>query len=107
MRLALEVENLDDIGGRLLEFLEPDIPSNFLEKLKALPKLKKLSDVFPKTVKTGPCKEVIIKDNPSLDIFPILKTWPEDGGKFITLPMVFTKDPEKGDRTAGCTHACI
>ena len=101
MRLALEVESLDDIGERILEFLEPEIPTNFIEKLKALPKLKKLSDFFPKIIKSGSCKEVIIKDNPSLDIFPILKTWPEDGGKFITLPMVFTKDPDTGIRNCG------
>ena len=101
MRLALEVDNLDDIGSRILEFLEPDIPTNLIEKLKALPKLKKPADFVPKTVKTGPCKEVIHRDNPSLDIFPILKTWPGDGGKFITLPMVFTKDPETGVRNCG------
>jgi 4-hydroxy-3-polyprenylbenzoate decarboxylase len=101
MRLALEVKNLDEIGTRILEFLEPEIPTNFIEKLKALPKLKKLSDFIPKIVKSGPCKEVIIKDNPSLDIFPILKTWPEDGGRFITLPKVFTKDPDTGIRNCG------
>ena len=101
MKLALEVDNLDEIGGRILEFLEPEIPTNFMEKLKALPKLKKLSDFIPKIVRSGPCKEVIIRDNPSLDMFPILKTWPEDGGKFITLPMVFTKDPETGERNCG------
>jgi len=101
MCLALEVENLDDIGKRMLEFLEPEIPINLIEKLKALPKLKQLSDFIPKTVKSGPCKEVIIKDNPSLNIFPILKTWPQDGGRFITLPMVFTKDPETGIRNCG------
>lgn len=101
MQLALEVESLDDIGVRILEFLEPEIPTNLIEKLKALPKLKKLSDFIPSVVKSGPCKEVIIKDNPSLDIFPILKTWPEDGGKFITLPMVFTKDPNTGIRNCG------
>jgi 4-hydroxy-3-polyprenylbenzoate decarboxylase len=101
MKLSLEVDNLDDIGVRILEFLEPEIPTNFMEKLKALPKLKKLADFFPKVVKSGPCKEVIIKDRPSLDIFPILKTWPEDGGKFITLPMVFTKDPDTGERNCG------
>jgi 4-hydroxy-3-polyprenylbenzoate decarboxylase len=44
---------------------------------------------------------VIVKDTPSLDIFPVLKTWPEDGGKFITLPMVFTKDPDSGSRNCG------
>lgn len=101
MKLALEVNSLDDIGRQMLEFLEPEIPTNLIEKLKALPKLKKLSGFIPKTVKSGPCKEVIIKDNPSLDILPILKTWPEDGGRFITLPMVFTKDPDSGTRNCG------
>jgi len=101
IRLALEVENLDEIGQRMLEFLEPEIPTNILEKLKALPKLKRLADFLPRYVKSGPCKEVIVKDNPSLDIFPILKTWPGDGGRFITLPMVFTKDPETGIRNCG------
>ena len=101
MRLALEVENLDEIGIRMLEFLEPDIPTNLIEKLKSLPKLMRLADFIPKQVRNGPCKEVIVKDNPSLDILPILKTWPGDGGKFITLPMVFTRDPETGNRNCG------
>lgn len=101
MQMALEVNDLNDIGGQMLEFLEPEIPTNLMQKLKALPKLKRLSDFLPKYVKTGPCKDVIIKDNPSLDIIPILKTWPQDGGRFITLPMVFTKDPETGERNCG------
>jgi 4-hydroxy-3-polyprenylbenzoate decarboxylase len=101
MRLALEVDDLDDIGREILEFLEPEIPTNLIQKLKTLPKLKRLADFLPKYVKWGPCKEVVIKDNPSLDIFPILKTWPLDGGRFITLPMVFTKDPETGERNCG------
>ncbi len=101
MHLALEVDNLDDIGETMLEFLEPDIPTNLIEKLKALPKLKRLADFIPKHVKNGPCKEVIVTDSPNLGIFPILKTWPDDGGKFITLPMVFTKDPETGERNCG------
>lgn len=101
MQLALEVDNLNDIGGQMLEFLEPEIPTNLMQKLKALPKLKRLSDFLPKYVKSGPCKDVIIKDNPSLDIIPILKTWPQDGGRFITLPMVFTKDPGTGERNCG------
>jgi 4-hydroxy-3-polyprenylbenzoate decarboxylase len=101
MRLALEVDDLDEIGVRMLEFLEPDIPSNLMEKLKALPKLKRLADFLPKMVKNGPCKDVILKDKASLDILPVLKTWPGDGGKFITLPMVFTRDPEAGNRNCG------
>jgi 4-hydroxy-3-polyprenylbenzoate decarboxylase len=101
MKLALEVDSLDDIGKQILEFLEPEIPTNIMEKLKALPKLKQLSDFLPKTVKNAPCKEVIIKDEPSLEAIPVLKTWPEDGGPFITLPMVFTKHPETGVRNCG------
>ncbi|MBF0564316.1 MAG: menaquinone biosynthesis decarboxylase [Nitrospirae bacterium] len=101
MCMALEVDNLDVIGQGMLEFLEPEIPTNIIEKLKALPKLKRLNDLLPKYVKTGPCKEAIYRDNPSLSVFPILKTWPEDGGRFITLPMVFTKDPETGERNCG------
>jgi 4-hydroxy-3-polyprenylbenzoate decarboxylase len=101
MKLALEVEGLDEIGRRMLEFLEPEIPTNFIEKLKALPKLKRLADFLPKYINSGPCKEVIFKGNVSLNVFPVLKTWPADGGKFITLPMVFTKDPESGIRNCG------
>ncbi|MGB9716060.1 MAG: menaquinone biosynthesis decarboxylase [Thermodesulfovibrionales bacterium] len=101
MKLALEVNSLDEIGLRMIEFLEPEIPTNLIEKLKAIPKLKRLSDFLPKYVDSGPCKEIIIKDKPSLNIFPVLKTWPGDGGKFITLPMVFTKDPESGNRNCG------
>jgi 4-hydroxy-3-polyprenylbenzoate decarboxylase len=101
MELALKVDDLNNIGREILEFLEPEIPTNIVEKLKALPKLKRLADFIPQNVKSGPCKEIIIKDNPSLDSLPILKTWPEDGGRFITLPMVFTKDPVSGIRNCG------
>jgi 4-hydroxy-3-polyprenylbenzoate decarboxylase len=101
MRLALEVDDFDDIGSEILRFLEPDIPTGLMGKLKALPKLKQLADFLPKHVKTGPCKEVVIKQNPSLEALPVLKTWPDDGGRFITLPMVFTKDPETGNRNCG------
>ncbi|MEW6410682.1 MAG: menaquinone biosynthesis decarboxylase [Nitrospirota bacterium] len=101
MCLALKVKSLDDIGVRMLEFIEPEIPTNLIEKLKTLPKLKRLADFLPRYVRDGPCKEVIIKDNLSLAIFPVIKCWPEDGGKFITLPMVFTKHPVTGERNCG------
>ncbi|KJU87206.1 menaquinone biosynthesis decarboxylase, family [Candidatus Magnetobacterium bavaricum] len=106
MALALQVDNLEMIGAEILEFLEPDIPTNLIEKLKALPKLKRLADFIPKYVKTGPCKEVINREvsskvSPTLCDFPVLQTWPGDGGRFITLPMVFTKDPETGQRNCG------
>jgi 4-hydroxy-3-polyprenylbenzoate decarboxylase len=101
MRLALGVQSLDDIGREMLEFLEPEIPTNIIEKLKTLPKLKRLADFLPRTVRSGPCKDVIIKESPSLDVLPVLRTWPGDGGRFITLPMVFTRDPETGARNCG------
>jgi len=93
MKLALGVESFDEITSRITELLTPDIPKNILDKIKSIPKIKKLNDYIPKIVKKARCKDVIIKDNPSLDVFPILKTWPKDAGRFITLPLVFTKDP--------------
>ena len=102
MSMALGVDNLDDIGREIMSFLQPpELPSSFMDKLKALPKLAQLSSFLPKTVKTGPCKEVIIKDSPSMEDIPVLKCWPDDGGPFITLPLVFTRDPESGHRNVG------
>ena len=102
MRLALEVEDLEEIGQEMVELIEPELPTSFMEKLKALPKLKKMADFIPKRVKTGPCKEVIIKgEDVNLLELPVMKCWPLDGGPFITLPLVFTKDPETGARNCG------
>ena len=102
MCLALETESLDEIGLRIKQILEPKTPLNFIDKVKMLPKLMELGNIFPKFVKKAPCKEVIIKGN-DVNLFklPILKTWPLDGGRFITLPMIFTKDPETGIRNCG------
>ena len=55
---------------------------------------------MPRTVSSAPCQDVVRK-NGSLDEFPILKTWPDDGGRYITFPLVFTKDPETGMRNIG------
>jgi 4-hydroxy-3-polyprenylbenzoate decarboxylase len=101
MRLALQVESLEDVGREMLEFLEPEIPTNIIQKLKALPKLKKLADFLPRYVGSGPCKDIVLKEGPFLGRLPVLKTWPEDGGPFITLPLVFTKHPETGMRNCG------
>lgn len=102
IKLALQVDDLDDIGKEIMTFLNPpELPSSFLDKLKTLPKLAQISSFLPKNVRSGPCKEVIIKDKPSLAVLPVLKCWPMDGGPFITLPLVFTKDPETGRRNVG------
>ena len=66
-----------------------------------LPMLAEMGKFFPKTVSTGPCKEVIKRDNFSLLDFPILQCWPKDAGRFITLPCVITRDPKTGKRNVG------
>ena len=101
MRLALGVASLEEIGARMMEVIEPEIPTNLVEKLKMLPKLARLADFIPKTVSSAPCQEVVEKDRPSLSFLPVVKTWPGDGGPFITLPLVFTKDPVTGRRNVG------
>ena len=99
MCLALEVENLDDIGARIREMLDPlslfpGPGAGFMEKLGMLPKLAEAANFFPRTVKKAPCQEVVlIGEQVDLTKLPVLKCWPGDGGRFITLPMVCTVDP--------------
>jgi 4-hydroxy-3-polyprenylbenzoate decarboxylase len=100
MCLALGVESLEEVGSDILSFLEAEAPSGLIKKLKMLPKLKRLSDTFPRLVRSGPCQEVIERDC-DLRRLPVLKCWPGDGGPFVTLPLVFTKDPETGVRNLG------
>ncbi len=100
--MALGVDNLDKLGKHILEFLQLEAPAGLIEKLKLLPKLKRLGSMFPKLVKKAPCQEVVLKgDEVDLTKFPILHCWPLDGGPFITLPLVFTKHPLTGVRNVG------
>lgn len=101
MEIALEVNNFDTIAERITELLDFKSPQGLLEKVKMLPKLAELGRFFPKTVRSAPCKEVIQKEGFSLNDFPILKCWPEDGGRFITFPLVFSKNPINGKRNCG------
>jgi 4-hydroxy-3-polyprenylbenzoate decarboxylase len=101
MRLALEVDSLDEIAERIRGFMDVKSPQGFLDKVKMLPMLAEMGKFFPKTIATGPCKEVIKRDNFSLLDFPILQCWPKDGGRFITLPCVITRDPKTGKRNVG------
>jgi 4-hydroxy-3-polyprenylbenzoate decarboxylase len=66
-----------------------------------LPKLSEMGSFFPKTVGSGPCKQVIRREGFSLSEYPILQCWPQDGGRFITLPLVFTRNPDTGKRNCG------
>jgi 4-hydroxy-3-polyprenylbenzoate decarboxylase len=101
MELALGVEDIEEIAARISSFLRMQKPEGFMDKLKMLPKLAELNSAFPKTVSDGACKEVIRKADFSLDYFPILHCWPGDGGRFITLPMVFSRNPDTGKRNCG------
>lgn len=101
MQIALEVESVDEVARRISDYLEMRMPEGLLGKLKMLPKLAEMGAFFPKVVTDGPVKEVIRKDGFSLNEFPILHCWPQDGGRYITLPMVFSKNPETGKRNCG------
>ncbi len=97
MKLALEVERFEEIGERLLSALEFR-PSSFMDALKGVGMLKDFMSFIPKKTGKAACKEV---EAESLDKFPILKCWPKDAGRFITFPVVITKDPETGEMNAG------
>ncbi len=101
MKLALGVNSFDEFADRIRVFMDLKSPQGFLDKLKMLPLLTEAGKFFPKTVPTGPCKEVIKRDNFSLLDFPILQCWPQDAGRFITLPCVTTRDPKSGKRNVG------
>ena len=101
MKLALGVDSFDQIADRMRMFMDVKSPQGFLDKLKMLPLLTEVGKFFPKTVPTGPCKEVIQRDNFSLLDFPILRCWPQDAGRFITLPCVTTRGPKSGKRNLG------
>jgi 4-hydroxy-3-polyprenylbenzoate decarboxylase len=100
MCLALGVKTLDHLAAEINQLMTPQMPEGIMDALKMLPMVGRLRDLMPKTVKDAPCQEIVRRDG-TLDDLPILKCWPEDGGRFITLPLVFTKDPETGMRNIG------
>src|SRR4029079_18107910 len=101
VQLALE-SAADDVAGRISEFLQMRMPEGIIGKLKMLPMLAGAGAFSPQIVNHRASKEVIRKKDFSLDYFPVLKGWPHDGGRFITLPMVFSKNPDTGKRNCGC-----
>jgi 4-hydroxy-3-polyprenylbenzoate decarboxylase len=101
MALALEVESLHQVARRMEELLEMKPPEGFFEKVKLLPKLAALSSFLPKVVNDGPVREVIERADFSLARLPIMKCWPQDGGRFITFPLVITRSPKSGQRNVG------
>ena len=103
MCMALGVDNLDAAGEALGKVLQEftGAKETLIEKLKIIPALKEISSWLPKSIKRkGSCQEVIM-DPPDLTKLPVLTCWPADGGPFMTLPVVHTKDPVTGIRNQG------
>jgi 4-hydroxy-3-polyprenylbenzoate decarboxylase len=102
MCLAFGVERLDDLGARVEDILELQPPQGLMDKLRGLQKLKSIADAGPRSVRSGPCQEVVLTgDEVDLDRLPIQRCWPGDPAPFITLPAVITKDPARGTRNLG------
>ncbi len=102
MSMALGVEDFEDIACEIEDLIKPEVPAGFVDKLKMLPKLGRLASASPKTVASGICQEVVLTDDEvDLTKLPVLHCWPQDGGPFITLPLVFTFDPVTGKRNVG------
>ncbi|MGH9922776.1 MAG: UbiD family decarboxylase, partial [Nitrososphaerales archaeon] len=102
MKLALDTDNFEEIGERIVGITKMQLPTGMLDKLKMLPKLSEIADNAPKTVSKGSVSEVYEDaSKASLNSLPALKCWPKDAGRFITFGLVLTKHPETGTRNLG------
>jgi len=100
MAMALGVNDIDEIANKISKLIQLQPPKTFKDKIHLAGELIKLAGLPPKMVNDGACHEVIQRE-PDLNILPVLTCWPGDAGPFITLPMVFSKDPVKGTRNVG------
>ena len=101
MAWALGVERLDELGERVARLLDLRMPGTFMERLRKLGTLFDVAKAGPRRVAQAPCQEVVETAQPSLAGIPALRCWPGDGGRYITLPGVFTRDPATGARNVG------
>jgi len=102
MLTALGVRDYAEITERIIDLVDVKSPQGLLEKIKMIPRLAEAGRMFPKVVRNGPCKDRILNRGEfSLLDFPIIKCWPEDGGRYITMPLVFSKNPATGKRNCG------
>jgi 4-hydroxy-3-polyprenylbenzoate decarboxylase len=103
MALALGVERLDEIGERIAALLDVRVPDGLLGKLALLPQLAEVAKFPPRAGRgRAPCQEVVLeRDQVDLGRFPVPICWPEDGGPYITLAGVITRDPATGRRNVG------
>jgi 4-hydroxy-3-polyprenylbenzoate decarboxylase len=100
MALALGAATIEEIAREIQKLIQTKPPKSLKDKLHLLGELIRLAGIPPKIVKDGPCQEVVHRE-PDLGILPVLTCWPGDAGPFITLPMVFSKDPLSGTRNVG------
>lgn len=103
---ALEVVKETEIGDRMVAMMKPDIGTYMKKPWKGIPVAKDALAFNPRKVRKAPCQQVVM-ENPDLTKLPIPKTWPNDGGPFVTLPLVVTKDPESGDHNLGMYRSQI
>ena len=101
MAWALGVDRLDDLGERVAKLLDLTLPGTFAERWRKLGTLLDVVKAAPRHVTTAPCQEIVETQHPSLAGLPVLRCWPGDAGRFITLPCVFTRDPVRGQRNVG------
>jgi 4-hydroxy-3-polyprenylbenzoate decarboxylase len=103
MAMALGVDDLDEIGARIEELIKLKVPDGWREKLAMLPKIAEIAKYPPRT-QSGlpPCQEVVWREGEvDLARLPINTCWPDDGGPYVTLPQVITRDPKSGVRNVG------
>jgi 4-hydroxy-3-polyprenylbenzoate decarboxylase len=100
MAMAFGVNDIEEIAKKISQLIQIQPPKTFKDKIHLAGELIKLAGLPPKIVSDGTCHEVIHRE-PDLSILPVLTCWPADAGPFITLPMVFSKDPVKGTRNVG------
>ncbi len=102
MCMALGVQNFSEIAQRIERIVKPQMPLSLVAKLKKLPELAEWARFLPKTTRHAPCQELVYTgDDASLDILPILKCWPDDGGPYITFAGIYTTDPYTNQRNVG------
>ena len=101
IKFALNLTDFREIGSRISDLTKLKIPSGLFNKLRVLPKLSEISDYAPKYVDSGPVTEIVNTTEANLNSLPVLKSFPEDAGKFITFGLTITKHPETGIRNIG------
>ncbi len=104
IRMAMNVENIDDLGRRVQRYTDFHPPRSFKDVLRLVPMAADLFRFFPRRFRgrRPPCQEVVYThDDIDLGILPVIKCWPQDAGRFITLPLVFTRSLATGKRNVG------